>query len=59
MPTARDSTKSPRPSSGSKPTSLNTTWVSVPIQEDRPSDEELFGPFYDAALEAEPEGKAA
>jgi sulfoacetaldehyde dehydrogenase len=32
---------------------LNTTWVSVPIKEDRPSDEELFGEFYDAALEAE------
>src|SRR6266542_5568610 len=32
---------------------LNTTWVSVPIKEDKPSDEELFGPFYDPALEAE------
>jgi len=32
---------------------LNTTWVSVPIKEDRPSDQELFGVFYDAALEAE------
>ncbi|MBU6438866.1 MAG: aldehyde dehydrogenase family protein [Betaproteobacteria bacterium] len=31
---------------------LNTTWVSVPIPEDRPSDAELFGQFYDAALEA-------
>jgi sulfoacetaldehyde dehydrogenase len=30
---------------------LNTTWVSVPIKEDKPSDEELFGDFYDAALE--------
>jgi sulfoacetaldehyde dehydrogenase len=30
---------------------LNTTWVSVPIKEDRPSDEELFGVFYDPALE--------
>jgi sulfoacetaldehyde dehydrogenase len=30
---------------------INTTWVSVPIKEDRPSDEELFGPFYDPALE--------
>src|ERR1035438_2379361 len=30
---------------------LNTTWVSVPIKEDRPSDEELFGDFYDPALE--------
>ena len=30
---------------------LNTTWVSVPIKEDRPSDEELFGEFYDPALE--------
>jgi sulfoacetaldehyde dehydrogenase len=34
---------------------MNTTWVSVPIKEDRPSDEELFGPFYDAALEADVE----
>ena len=32
---------------------LNTTWVSVPIKEDRPSDEELFGTFYDPALEAD------
>jgi sulfoacetaldehyde dehydrogenase len=32
---------------------LNTTWVSVPIKEDRPSDEELFGAFYDPALENE------
>lgn len=31
---------------------LNTTWVSVPIAEDRPSDADLFGEFYDAALEA-------
>jgi acyl-CoA reductase-like NAD-dependent aldehyde dehydrogenase len=30
---------------------LNTTWVSVPIKEDRPSDEALFGVFYDAAME--------
>lgn len=34
---------------------MNTTWVSVPIKEDRPSDEELFGSFYDPALEAEVE----
>ena len=34
---------------------LNTTWVSVPIKEDKPSDEELFGTFYDPALEAETE----
>ena len=34
---------------------LNTTWVSVPIKEDKPSDEELFGPFYDPAMEAEVE----
>ena len=27
---------------------LNTTWVSRTIPEDRPSDEELFGDFYDA-----------
>ena len=32
---------------------LNTTWVSVPIKEDCPSDQELFGDFYDASLEAE------
>ncbi|HUH92561.1 MAG TPA: aldehyde dehydrogenase family protein [Casimicrobiaceae bacterium] len=32
---------------------MNTTWVSVPIKEDKPSDEELFGPFYDPALEEE------
>jgi hypothetical protein len=25
--------------------------VSVPIKEDKPSDEELFGEFYDPALE--------
>jgi hypothetical protein len=25
--------------------------VSVPIKEDKPSDEELFGDFYDPALE--------
>lgn len=31
---------------------LNTTWVSVPIKEDKPSDAELFGDFYDASLEA-------
>ncbi len=30
---------------------LNTTWVSRPIPEDKPSDEELFGDFYDPALE--------
>jgi len=30
---------------------LNSTWVSVPIKEDKPSDEELFGEFYDPALE--------
>jgi sulfoacetaldehyde dehydrogenase len=30
---------------------MNTTWVSVPIKEDKPSDEELFGDFYDPALE--------
>ena len=33
--------------------SLNTTWVSVPIKEDRPSDADLFGVFYDPALENE------
>ncbi len=30
---------------------LNTTWVARPIPEDKPSDEELFGEFYDPALE--------
>jgi sulfoacetaldehyde dehydrogenase len=30
---------------------MNTTWVSVPIKEDRPSDQELFGAFYDASME--------
>ena len=30
---------------------MNFTWVSRPIPEDRPSDEELFGEFYDPALE--------
>jgi sulfoacetaldehyde dehydrogenase len=34
---------------------LNTTWVSTPIKEDKPSDEELFGSFYDPALEPEDE----
>lgn len=38
---------------------LNTTWVSVPIKEDRPSDKELFGDFYDAALEADAKSVAA
>ena len=30
---------------------LNTTWVSFPIPEDRPTDAELFGEFFDPALE--------
>lgn len=30
---------------------MNFTWVSVPIPEDRPSDEELFGEFFDAESE--------
>ncbi|ATW24017.1 aldehyde dehydrogenase family protein [Candidatus Formimonas warabiya] len=30
---------------------LNTTWVSRPIPEDRPSDQELFGEFYDPEME--------
>jgi sulfoacetaldehyde dehydrogenase len=38
---------------------MNTTWVSVPIAEDRPADAELFGEFYDPALEAEPPAMAA
>ena len=28
---------------------LNVTWVSYPIAEDRPSEEELFGDFYGTA----------
>ena len=31
---------------------MNTTWVSLPIKEDRPSDAELFGDFYDPKLES-------
>ena len=38
---------------------MNTTWVSVPIREDKPSDQELFGDFYNAALEADVEAVAA
>jgi sulfoacetaldehyde dehydrogenase len=38
---------------------MNTTWVSVPIPEDRPSDQELFGEFYDPALEADAPAMAA
>ncbi|NLY67305.1 MAG: aldehyde dehydrogenase family protein [Tissierellia bacterium] len=30
---------------------MNFTWVSKPIPEDRPSDEELFGEYYDPELE--------
>ncbi|MHC1758779.1 MAG: aldehyde dehydrogenase family protein [Negativicutes bacterium] len=30
---------------------LNFTWVSTPIPEDKPSDAELFGVFYDPAME--------
>ncbi|QZY53595.1 aldehyde dehydrogenase family protein [Crassaminicella profunda] len=30
---------------------MNITWVSKPISEDRPSDAELFGEFYNAELE--------
>ena len=30
---------------------LNTTWVSTPIAEDKPSDAELFGDFYQPELE--------
>jgi sulfoacetaldehyde dehydrogenase len=35
---------------------MNTTWVSVPIPEDRPSPQELFGAFYDRALEEDYDG---
>lgn len=38
---------------------MNTTWVSVPIREDRPSDPELFGDLYDPALEADAPAMAA
>ncbi|MBT9134386.1 MAG: Sulfoacetaldehyde dehydrogenase (acylating) [Firmicutes bacterium] len=31
---------------------INTTWVSFPIPEDRPTDTELFGEFYDPELES-------
>jgi len=37
---------------------LNTTWVSVPIKEDKPSDEELFGEFYDPSLEVEAQAES-
>jgi sulfoacetaldehyde dehydrogenase len=30
---------------------MNTTWIARPIPEDRPSDQELFGEFYDPVLE--------
>lgn len=30
---------------------MNITWVSTPIPEDRPSDEELFGEFYNPEME--------
>ena len=30
---------------------MNVTWVSKAIPEDRPSDEELFGEFYDSSME--------
>lgn len=30
---------------------MNTTWVSRPIPEDRPSDVELFGDFYDPSMD--------
>ncbi len=32
---------------------MNTTWVSRPIAEDRPSEQELFGEFYNTAVEEE------
>jgi sulfoacetaldehyde dehydrogenase len=38
---------------------LNVTWVSRPIPEDRPSEEELFGDFFGTSpLDAEPDGGA-
>ena len=36
---------------------MNNTWVSRKIASDRPSDAELFGDFYDAALEPDGEAK--
>jgi sulfoacetaldehyde dehydrogenase len=30
---------------------MNTTWVSVPIPEDRPTPQQLFGTYYDRSLE--------
>jgi hypothetical protein len=33
--------------------------VSVPIKEDKPSDEELFGPFYDPEMERDIESIVA
>jgi sulfoacetaldehyde dehydrogenase len=30
---------------------MNVTWVSKAIPEDRPSDQELFGEFYDPEME--------
>jgi hypothetical protein len=33
--------------------------VSVPIKEDKPSDQELFGDFYDAELEEDVEAVSA
>jgi sulfoacetaldehyde dehydrogenase len=38
---------------------MNTTWVSVPIKEDKPSDQELFGDFYDPELEEDREAVGA
>jgi sulfoacetaldehyde dehydrogenase len=29
---------------------MNVTWVSRPIDEDRPSEAELFGEFYNSAI---------
>jgi sulfoacetaldehyde dehydrogenase len=29
---------------------MNVTWVSRPIPEDRPSDQELLGEFYDSEI---------
>jgi len=42
---------------------MNVTWVSRPIPEDRPSEAELFGEFYNSAIfgqgEAPPTGGSA
>jgi sulfoacetaldehyde dehydrogenase len=38
---------------------MNVTWVSRPIAEDRPSEQELFGPFYNTEILEEEEATQA